>query len=475
MTLILEKLNAFVWGVPALVMILFVGIYLTLRLKGVQFALLPRAIQSFLKKIRPEKNSDGVSSYRALCTALAATVGTGNLAGVAGAICLGGPGAVFWMWICGFLGMVTKYAEATLAIRYRVRGEAGYHGGPMYVIVNGLGRKWLPLAKLYCIFGAAASFGVGNATQIGAVISGFHSILESSGIVPAAQLDMIAGLLLAAVIGTLLLGGAGRIGAAAEILVPFGAVGYLLMCFGVLIAKADAIPEAFCAIVRGALDPKAVTGGALGSAFVALRVGCSRGVFTNEAGMGTAAIAHASAEVSHPAEQGLMGMVEVFLDTILICTLTALVILVSGVPVPYGMDGGAALTVDAFRVIYGDAAAVVLTGALLLFAVAAILGWGLYGGRCVQFLLGPKAWKPYALMQSGVVLLSSVASAAVLWQVSELLNGLMAIPNLLSLALLMPETVRLTREYVLTARKKQVEHEDCSTWEYRNLIRDHRS
>lgn len=448
MTQILSLLNAIVWGLPALILILGVGSFLTIQLRAAQVTLFPRAVSGFLKKLRPgKKQKSGVSPFRALCTALAATVGTGNLVGVAGAICLGGPGAIFWMWICGILGMVTKYAEAALAVRYRVETPQGYIGGPMYVIVQGMGQKYRPLACVYCLFGVAASFGVGNATQINAVISGVNGVLTSCGIGETPGKNLGMGLLLAVVIGAMLLGGAKRIGAAAECLVPLAAAGYILLCIGVLICNWQAMPSAFAAILQGAADPKAVTGGMLGSAFQALRVGCSRGVFTNEAGMGTAAIAHGSAEVSHPAEQGLMGIMEVFLDTMLICTLTALVILTSGVPIPYGTDAGGELTVEAFSSVYGEAAAVILALALILFAVATVLGWGLYGARCAQFLFGPSAWMPYTLAQILTVVLSSVMDTGAVWQLSELLNGLMVIPNLIALAVLTPEMVRLTEEY----------------------------
>lgn len=454
MTKIVSALNSLLWGAPALVLILGVGLFLSLRLGFVQLTLFPRALREFIAKFRPGNAvKDGVSPFRALCTALAATVGTGNLVGVAGAICLGGPGSVFWMWICGMIGMVTKYAEATLAVRYRVKTDTGYIGGPMYVITHGMGVKYMPLAWIYSLFGVFAAFGVGNATQVGAVISGINGVLIRYGGEASQSRNLAMGILLALLIGAMLLGGAKRIGAAAETLVPFAAAAYILLCMGVLIRKADAIPAAFCAIVQGAFSPRAVTGGMLGSAFQALRVGCSRGVFTNEAGMGTASIAHASAEVSHPAEQGLMGIMEVFLDTILICTLTALVILVSGVPIPYGTDAGAELTTQAFTVIYGEAVSVVIALSLILFAVATILGWGLYGARCAEFLFGAKAWKPFALAQILTIVLASVQNMAVVWQLSEVLNGLMVIPNLLTLAALTPEVVRLTKEYKKTGAR----------------------
>ena len=433
---VLTSVNSFVWGAPALLLILSVGLYLSLRLRFAQITLLPKALKVFFSGLAGKDRS----GFRSLCTALAATVGTGNLVGVAGAICLGGPGAIFWMWICGILGMITKYAEAVLSVRYRIRGEDGFYGGPMYMMELGLGRRWKFFAILYSLFGLIASFGIGNAAQINAVVTGIHTLVPE---LP----DFVTGVLLAALIGTLLFGGAKAIGAAAETLVPFAAAGYTLMCLGVLVLRAEWIPKALSEIVLGAFSPRAVTGGMLGSSFQALRIGCSRGVFTNEAGMGTAAIAHGGTEVTHPARQGLLGIMEVFLDTIVMCTLTALVILVSGVDIPYGQDAGGVLTQRAFASLYGRSAEFFLTAALCLFAVATVLGWGLYGTRCAQYLFGSHAWKIYAVAQTAMVLLGAVADTALIWQVSETVNGLMAIPNLITLAALSPEVVRLTKEY----------------------------
>ncbi len=448
MTKFLSGFHAIVWGAPALVLILGVGLYLSLRLGFAQLRLLPRAIKEFFVKFRSGKSADGsVSPFQALCTALAATVGTGNLVGVAGAICLGGPGAIFWMWICGILGMATKFAEVTLAVRYRVKTGNGYIGGPMYVITRGLGKRFSVLASAYCLFGVVAAFGVGNVAQINAVVAGINGVLTRFGGKESQTGNFIMGLVLAVQVGAMLFGGAKRIGAAAERLVPFVSVVYILMCTGVLLLRLREIPAAFASIVAGAFSPRAATGGMLGSAFQALRVGCSRGVFTNEAGMGTASIAHAAAHVHHPVEQGLMGIVEVFLDTILICTLTALVILVSGVPVIYGADAGAALTTSAFTAIYGEAAAIVLALALACFAIATVLGWGLYGARCAQFLFGPKAWGSFALAQTAAVVLGAVLDTGTAWQLAETVNGLMVIPNLIALAALADEVVRLTEEY----------------------------
>ncbi len=449
MTKIVSAINAFVWGLPALVLILGVGIFLGWKLSWVQLRLFPQAMGQLWKMLRPGKQgtSGGISPFQALCTALAATVGTGNIAGVAGAICLGGPGAIFWMWICGLLGMGIKYAEAVLAVRFRVKTGTGYAGGPMYTITQGLGPQFRPMAVFYCLFGIIASFGVGNAAQINAVMTGIDGVLASAGQALTGSGKLLTGIFLALVLGPMLLGGAKRIGSAAQLLVPFAAVVYIVLCLGVLAVNASRIPQAMGAILQGAVSPRAVTGGMLGSAFQALRIGCSRGVFTNEAGMGTASIAHAQAEVRHPAQQGLMGLLEVFLDTIVICTMTALAILVSGVPISYGVDAGAALTVRAFGAVYGDAAAVLISLCLCLFAVATVLGWGLYGARCAEFLFGTKAWRLFAWMQIVSIILGAAADTAAVWQFSETVNGLMAIPNLITLAVLSPELVRLTNEY----------------------------
>ena len=429
-------------GLPAAALILGVGLYLTIQLGFPQLVLLPKALGLFFRRMFAGKPREGVSSFQALCTALAATVGTGNLVGVAGAICLGGPGAMFWMWVCAFFGMATKYSEAALAVRCRVKTPDGYAGGPMYTMTRGLGEKFRPLAKAYCVFGILAAFGVGNAAQINAVVTGVNGAVSRFGGEPSLRGNLMMGLILAVLAGFLLFGGAKRIGAAAELLVPIAAGCYILLCIGVLLVFRRRIPAAFGQILAGAFCPRAVTGGILGSAFQALSVGCRRGVFTNEAGMGTASIAHACAE-AEPAEQGLMGMVEVFLDTIVICTLTALVILVSGVPIPYGVDVGGELTSAAFSQVYGAGASLFLAGALSLFAIATILGWGLYGSRCAQFLFG--GWKGFAAAQTAMVVLGAVLDTQVVWQLSETANGLMAIPNLICLAALTGELRRITK------------------------------
>lgn len=445
---ILDAVNRFVWGFPALVLILMVGVLISIRTRWVQIRLFPAALRAFFAPTQNCGDTTGVSPYRALCTALAATVGTGNLAGVAGAIAIGGPGSIFWMWICAILGMATKFAEATLAVRYRTKDENGeYIAGPMYMVKQGMGSFWQPLAGIYCFFGVVAAFGVGSATQVNAVLGGINSAVKALGGRESTFANLLIGIGLAIFVVLVLFGGAKRIGAVASFLVPFASVFYLVLAAGVLLLKASAIPSAFSAIFEGAFSPQAVTGGMLGSAFQALRIGASRGVFTNEAGMGTAAMAHGAAQVSHPVQQGFMGIVEVFLDTIVICTMTALVILCSGIAIPYGKDLGITITADAFSYVYGSWVNIPLALSLCCFGIATIFGWGLYGARCAQYLFGTKSWKYFTIIQAISVILGALLSTNMVWSMSETANGLMAIPNLIILMYLSPELIRLVNEY----------------------------
>ena len=463
MEVFLEKVNAVVWGIPALLGILGIGLYLSIRTRFAQLRLFPKALRAFWRTLTGKGEKDeGVSPFQALCTALAATVGTGNLAGVAGAIAIGGPGAVFWMWVSAILGMVTKFAEATLSVRFRERNSTGeWVGGPMYMIRNGMGKRWHWLAVVYCFFGVVAAFGVGNATQVNTVIGGVNQAISALGGQESAMGNLLMGIVLAILICGILLGGMKKIGTMAEKLVPLASVCYLLLGLGVLIARAQHLPNAFASIITGAFTPQAATGGAVGSMFVGLRIGVSRGVFTNEAGMGTAGIAHAAARVKHPCQQGLMGIMEVFLDTIVICTMTALVILVSDVAIPYGEDVGVVLTTQAFSSVYGGWVSILIAAALCCFAVATVLGWGLYGARCAQFLFGDGVWKRFVLLQGGAVIVGAVLKTGTVWLLSETVNGLMAIPNLIALAALAPELWRLTREFL--NRKDYILLKECAT------------
>lgn len=428
----LERINAFLWGVPVLGLILGTGIWLTWITGFVQVRLFPLACRNFLRRFR-----DRDSGFRALCTALAATVGTGNIAGVAGAIAIGGPGAVFWMWISAFFGMAVKFAESVLAVRFR---ESDGRAGPMYIIHKGLSVRWHWLAYLYSVLGVIAAFGVGNAAQVNAVVTALNGTGVSKTFVT------VLGVILAAAVAWMVMGGAGKVAGAAEVLVPVVGGAYVLLCLTALVLCGERLGPAFREIFQGAFDPGAVTGGVVGSLMVTLRIGVSRGTFTNEAGMGTAAIAHGSAEGSSPEEQGLMGIMEVFLDTIVICTLTALVILTSGVDIPYGEAAGSELTASALAVNFGPWVRAALCGFLVLFALATILGWGFYAGRCAEFLLGKISWKWFGICQGAAVLLGLFLDTRTVWTLAELVNGLMAVPNLVAVLALSGAVRRLTAE-----------------------------
>ena len=425
----LEKFNGFLWGVPVLGLILGTGMWLAFRTGFAQLRLFPAACREFGSRLRSRD-----SGFRALCTALAATVGTGNIAGVAGAIAIGGPGAVFWMWVSALLGMGVKCAESILAVRYR---EPDGRAGPMYYIEKGLRAR--RLARLYCLFGIVAAFGVGNTAQVNAVVTA----LDSTGVSRAFVVTLVV--ILAILVSRMVMGGAGRIGEIAEILVPVVGAAYILLCAAAIIWNRARVGEAFTSILTGAFAPKAVTGGVVGSFALTLRTGVSRGTFTNEAGMGTAAIAHGGAEVDCPASQGLMGIMEVFLDTIVICTLTALVILTSGVCVPYGGAAGSELTAAALAATFGPWVRAALCGCLMLFALATILGWSFYAGRCAEFLFGGINWKWFGMFQGTAVLGGLFLGTGTVWTLAEIFNGLMAIPNLMAVLMLTGEVKVLLR------------------------------
>ena len=400
-------LNGIVWGLPATVLIFGVGLYLSIRTGFLQFTKFGTVWKNTIGKIfhrTTEAGHGAVTPFQAVCTALAATVGTGNIAGVAGAIAIGGPGAVFWMWISALLGMVTKYSEVTLAVRYRQKNKHGdWVGGPMYYIENGLGKKWKFLGILFAIFGVFAVFGTGNATQVNTIVASIDTALISFGVMEAgstATLNLILGIVITVLVGMILLGGIKRIGHVAERLVPIMALLYVVLGLGIIIVHIDNLPTAFSSIVKGAFNPSAVTGGVVGAAFVAVQKGVARGIFSNEAGLGTASIAHAGAEVNDPVQQGLFGVFEVFVDTIIICTFTALVILCSGVPITYGAAAGAELTISGFTGTYGNWITIFTAVAMCCFAFTTILGWGLYGARCSEYLFGEKVIKPFMVIYS---------------------------------------------------------------------------
>ncbi len=448
-----DAVNNFVWGVPAMVLIIGVGLYLTIRTRFIQVRKFGFSMKETLGRLFKNNHAGegSVTPFQAVCTALAATVGTGNIAGVAGAIAIGGPGAVFWMWISALLGMCTKFAEVTLAVHFRERNQKGdWVGGPMYFIKNGLGKNWMWLGYVFAALGVLTVFGTGNATQVNAIVTSINSALSSFGIVPESGIpavNLAIGVAIALLSILVLLGGIKRIGRVTERLVPFMALLYVILGLGVVGMNIKSVPGVFAAIIEGAFNPAAFTGGVIGSMFMAMKKGVSRGIFSNEAGLGTASIAHASADTDNPVKQGLFGIFEVFCDTIVICTLTALVILCSGVHVPYGEAAGAALTISGFTATYGGWVSIITAVAMCSFALSTILGWGLYGMRCIEFLFGSKVNKPFLLVYSLVAIVGATIDLGLLWSICDTFNGLMAIPNLLAVALLSPVAIKLIKEY----------------------------
>lgn len=445
--------NNFIWGVPAMVCIFGVGLYLSIRTNFLQIRKFPCAIKTTLGRIfRKRDASDGaITPFQAVCTALAATVGTGNIAGVAGAIAIGGPGAIFWMWVSALFGMCTKYAEVTLAVHYReINANGELVGGPMYYIKNGLSKKWHWLAYLFAAFGVLTVFGTGNATQVNTITTAINSALLNYNVISESAVstsNLIIGIIIAILIAMILLGGIKRIGHVTEKLVPFMALLYILLGLGVILLNIQNVPAVFASIFRGAFQPRAVTGGIVLSMFTSLKKGVSRGIFSNEAGLGTGSIAHACADTKKPVKQGMFGIFEVFTDTIVICTLTALVILCSGVAVDYGKAAGAELTILGFTSTYGSWVSIFTAVAMCCFAFSTAVGWGLYGARCIEFLFSEKVIKPFMVIYSLVAILGATANLGLMWSIAETFNGLMAIPNLIALFLLSGTVVKLTKEY----------------------------
>ena len=442
-----------------MICIIGVGLYLSVGLRFLQIRKFPYAIRVTIGRIfRKRDASDGaMTPFQAVCTALAATVGTGNIAGVAGAIAIGGPGAVFWMWISAVLGMCTKFSEVTLAVHFRETNKNGdLVGGPMYYIKNGLGPKWHWLAVLFSTFGVLTVFGTGNATQVNTITTAINSALENYQLINDQSkpvVCLVIGIVLAALVGLVLLGGVKRIGTVSEKLVPFMALLYILLALGVVLLHANRIPLVFTMIFEGAFNPQAVTGGIIGSFFTSMKRGVSRGIFSNEAGLGTGSIAHACADTKKPVKQGFFGIFEVFTDTIVICTLTALVILCSGVTVNYGQAAGAELTISGFTSTYGSWVSIFTAVSMCCFAFSTIIGWGLYGARCIEFIFGEKVIKPFMVAYSLVAILGATVDLGLLWSIADTFNGLMAIPNLIAVFLLSGTVFKLTKEYFETEGK----------------------
>ena len=445
--------NNFIWGVPAMICIIGVGVYLSIRTNFLQIRKFPYAMKVTLGRMMKKKEaSDGaLTPFQAVCTALAATVGTGNVAGVAGAIAIGGPGAVFWMWISAILGMCTKFAEVTLAVHFRETNAQGdLVGGPMYYIKNGLDKKWHFLAYLFAAFGVLAVFGTGNATQVNTITTAIDSALSNFNVLPADAVklvNLIIGIALAIIIALILIGGIKRIGNVTSKLVPFMAIMYIVLALGVIIFHIKSVPAVFASIIEGAFHPASVTGGVVGSFFMSMKKGVSRGIFSNESGLGTGSIAHACADTKKPVKQGFFGIFEVFVDTIIICTMTALVILCSGVPVNYGEAAGAELTISGFTAVYGNWVSIFTAVAMCCFAFSTIIGWGLYGTRCIEFLFGSRSNKPFMVLYSLTAIVGATMNLGLMWSIAETFNGLMVIPNLIAVFLLSGVVVKLTKEY----------------------------
>ena len=461
-----DWLNGIVWGAPAMVLILGAGLLLSIMNKFPQFAHFGHAMKNTIGKAfeKKEAAAGSVSPFKAMCTALAASIGTGNIAGVSGAIAIGGPGAVFWMWMSALLGMCTKYSEVTLAIKYRERNSKGdWVGGPMYSIKNGLGKSWKWMAYVFAFLGGLACFGIGNMTQVNTIASTVNSAVSQFVNTSEGQqktIAVIVGVVCAVITAIVLLGGVTRIADVCALLVPVMAIVYIVASLAVIIIHIGNIPSAFAAIFKGAFNPAAAAGGLVGVGIkTAIQKGVGRGIFSNEAGLGSAPMAHAAADVDNPVKQGLYGIFEVFMDTIVVCTMTALVVLLgNGVEgINYGTDIGAQLTINGFHSTFGGPLpALIVAICLSMFALSTILSWGLYGVRCWEFIAGPKATKVFLVFFVIFVVIGATIKLSLAWAIADTLNGLMAIPNLISVILLSPVVAKLTKEYFAEQRKLKV-------------------
>lgn len=437
---LVNQLNGVVWGPPMLVMILGTGLFLMLRLKFMPLSKIGAGFKLMWQgRQKGDAESGEISPFQALMTCLAATVGTGNIAGVATAIFLGGPGALFWMWCTALVGMATKYSEVVLAVHYREKDKRGEHvGGPMYAIKNGLGKKWLWLGTAFAIFGGFAGFGIGNMVQVNSMAAALHTTFN----IPL----WVTGVVTMVVVGLVILGGIKRIGKVAATLVPFMCVAYIIAAMVVLVVNAAEIPKAFEMIFTYAFTPIAATGGFAGAAVMAaIRFGVARGIFSNEAGLGTAGIAQAAGTTNSPVRSGMIGMLGTFIDTIIICSMTGLAIITSGVWTSGA--SGAALSAAAFEQAMPGVGGYILTLALVVFAFTTILGWSYFGEKCWEYMVGTKSILPFRILWVVAVPFGAIAQLDFAWLVADTLNGLMAIPNLLSLLLLSPIVVKLTKDH----------------------------
>ncbi len=480
-----SDLNKFVWGPYMLFLLVGTGIYLSIRTKFPQFFHFGHVIKNTIGKImnRGKAQKGAMTPFQALTTALASTVGVGNIAGVTGALILGGPGAIFWMWVSGLFGMCTKFSEVTLAIEYREKNENDdWIGGPMYYIKNGLGRKWRYLAVAFALFGAIAALGIGNLTQINSIAEQVVNVINAFSSNPLTNnseftVRLITGIIISALAAFVLIGGVSKIGAVTERLVPIMVIVYILSAIIVVLVNIERLPGAFLSIFQCAFNAKAIGGGLAGNTIINIMSrGIARGVFSNEAGLGSAPMAHAHSSETNPVKQGLFGIFEVFVSTICICTLTALVVMTSGVAEQcYGnvQFADAKATSLAFQSVFGpQIGSLLIASGLLLFAASTILGWALYGIRCAEFLFGHKIIRIYEIIYCFVVLIGSITSLKLVWNISDTLNGLMAIPNLIALLALSPVIIKLTRKYFTVVTKaekiealKQEEQEHTQTKE----------
>ena len=435
---LIGQLNSIVWGPAMLILILGTGLYLMIGLRAMPLHRIGYGFRMLWQGRKSEEEGD-IPPFRALMTSLSATVGTGNIAGVATAIAMGGPGALFWMWCTALVGMATKYAEAVLAVHYRETDEKGDHiGGPMFYIKNGLKSHWAWLGTAFAIFGAIAGFGIGNTIQAHSVADALHSNFE----IPT----LATGMVIAALAAMVLIGGIRRIATVASILVPFMAIGYLSAGMVVLALNAAAIPDAIALIIKHAFTPVAATGGFAGAAvWAAIRFGVARGIFSNEAGLGSAPIAHAAAKTTSPVRQGSIAMLGTFIDTLIICSITGLAIVVTGVWT--GGENGGPLTAAAFEQALPGVGSYIVTFGLAIFAFTTLLGWSFYGEKCVEYLFGVKAILPFRILWVSAIPVGAGMDLKFIWLVADTLNALMALPNLLALLLLSPVVFQLTRDY----------------------------
>lgn len=451
---VIKKIDDFIWGIPLIVLILGVGIYLTIRLVVLPVRKLPRAFRYIFAK---EEGKGEVSSFGALCTALSATVGTGNIVGVATAIVAGGPGALLWMWLAAFFGMATKYAEGVLAVKYRRTFPDGHVlGGPFHYIESGMGRKWKFLAIIFAVLGMCVGlFGIGTFTQVNSITGAVDNLFADAQTINILGNEysiaiVISGIILTIVVALVLLGGIQRIAKVSEMVVPFMAIFYLLISFLVLILNINALPSAVAQIFIGAFSPQAIAGGTAGSFIVAMQNGIARGIFSNEAGLGSAPIAAAVAKTKEPVRQGLVSMTGTFIDTIIICTLTGLTIVVTG-SWNIGLDG-VYVTMNAYSALPGvlsEIGPILLSVCLVFFAFTTILGWNFYGERCLEYIVGRKraAIYIYRIAYILAVFIGPYMTIQAVWNIADIFNGLMAIPNLIALLALSGVVVKETKAY----------------------------